>query len=197
MPLITTRASASVTGYGAFLGAAAAATSFESIATVSVGSGGAANVEFTSIPATYTHLQIRGIGRSTLSPDASVNVYLRLNSDTASNYSTHFLTGNGSSAAAGSSANSTFIYTGAVIAAGSTASAFEGSVIDILDYANTNKYKTVRTPAGWDANGSGIVALWSGNWRNTNATTTITLLLNGGNWAQYSHFALYGIKGAA
>jgi hypothetical protein len=40
----------------------AAVGDFESIATVSVGSGGAADVEFTSIPATYTHLQIRGIG---------------------------------------------------------------------------------------------------------------------------------------
>jgi hypothetical protein len=39
-------------------------TSYESIATVTVGGGGAATVAFTSIPATYTHLQIRGIGRS-------------------------------------------------------------------------------------------------------------------------------------
>ena len=194
-PILQSRANASAIGYGAF-SVAAAAGDFESIATVTVGSGGAANIEFTSIPGTYTHLQVRGIGRSTQSPDASVNVYLRLNSDTGSNYSTHYLTGNGSSASAGGAANSTFIYAGAVIAAGSTASAFEGSVIDILDYANTNKYKTTRTLVGWDANGSGIIGLWSGNWRNTNATTTITLLPSGGNWAQYSHFALYGIKGA-
>ena len=44
-------------------GVAPSTTSYESIATVTVGSGGAANVEFTSIPADYTHLQIRGIGR--------------------------------------------------------------------------------------------------------------------------------------
>jgi hypothetical protein len=166
---------------------------YDSLATVTL-SAATASIEFAGIPSTYKHLQIRGIGRSTQTPDTSVNVYLRLNSDSGSNYSTHYLTGNGSSASSGSATSTTFIYTGAVTAAGSTASIFESSVIDILDYANTNKYKTVRTLAGWDANGSGLVSFWSGSWRNTNATTTITLLPNLGNWAQYSQFALYGIK---
>ena len=39
--------------------------SYESIATVTVGSGGSSYIEFTSIPGTYTHLQIRGILRNT------------------------------------------------------------------------------------------------------------------------------------
>jgi hypothetical protein len=39
----------------------AAVGDYESIATVSVGGGGAADVEFTSIPGTYTHLQIRAL----------------------------------------------------------------------------------------------------------------------------------------
>ena len=39
----------------------AAGGDFESIATVTVGGGGAASIEFTSIPGTYQHLQIRGI----------------------------------------------------------------------------------------------------------------------------------------
>jgi len=167
--------------------------SYDSLATVTL-SASTASIEFAGIPNTYKHLQIRGIGRSTQTPDTSVNVYLRLNSDTASNYSTHYLTGNGTSASAGAAASTSFIYAGGVVAAGSTASTFEGSVIDILDYANTNKYKTVRTLAGWDANGSGLVSFWSGSWRNTNATTTITLLPNLGNWAQYSQFALYGVN---
>jgi hypothetical protein len=34
-------------------------TSYESIETVTVGSGGSATVTFSSIPATYTHLQIK------------------------------------------------------------------------------------------------------------------------------------------
>ena len=43
--------------------------SYESIQTVTVGLGGAANVEFTSIPATYTHLQIRGISKTDRADD--------------------------------------------------------------------------------------------------------------------------------
>ena len=65
-------------------------------------------------------------------------------------------------------------------------------IVDILDYANTNKYKTMRALDGFDANGSGYAVLWSGNWRSTSAVSTITI--TGGTFAQYSSFALYGIK---
>jgi len=77
-----------------------------------------------------------------------------------------------------------------------TASVFAAYVIDILDYANTNKYKTSRNLAGYDNNSGGRVSLNSGNWRNTNAITSITLTCRSDNFQQYSQFALYGIKGA-
>ena len=80
--------------------------SYESIETVTVGSGGSATVSFTSIPATYTHLQIRGIARTA----TNVSLGLQFNSDTGSNYSRHFLNGNGSSAASGGAANTTNVY---------------------------------------------------------------------------------------
>ena len=159
--------------------------------TVNVG-GGAANVTFSNIPQTYTHLQVRGIARSTLS-GASCNTILRFNSDTGTNYASHYLTGNGSSGISGSETSSTYIYTGALIASTSLANSFEASVINILDYANTNKFKTVETLAGWDANGSGIVGLWSGHWRSTSAITSMTFLSSSNNLAQYSSFALYGV----
>lgn len=167
---------------------------FESIATVTVGAGGAANVEFSSIPSTYQHLQIRGIVRSSAA-SASQNTLLRLNTDTAANYSTHYLTGNGTTAASGAEANSTYIYAGALPAANTASGRFEAFVIDILDYKDTNKYTTVRTLAGWDANGTGLVALWSGSWRNTAAVNAIRLLPNTGNFIEFSSIALYGIKG--
>ena len=63
-------------------------TSYESIATVSVGSGGAANVEFTSIPGTYTHLQIRAIGQTAGSGQF---VKMQMNSDTTTNYNSHII----------------------------------------------------------------------------------------------------------
>jgi hypothetical protein len=166
---------------------------FESIATVTVGSGGVADISFTSIPSTYQHLQIRYIAR-----DTSTGQYftIQVNGDTSVNsYTWHSLQGDGSSATAASSATGTF--PGAVVnfAAGSTTDIFSAHVIDILDYANTNKYTTFRSLGGYDANGSGVVNLQSNVWTNSNAVTSLKFLYNTGNIAQYSHFALYGIKG--
>jgi len=170
-------------------------TAYESIATVTVGSGGSANVEFTSIPGTYTHLQIRAIART---DRASTGDWLEIqfNSDTAGNYSDHYLTGNGSSASAGGNTSATYMEVNRFPAASSSASIFGAFVTDILDYANTYKYKTIKNLGGNDQNGSGETHLGSGNWRNTNAITSIKILPGGGsNIVQYSHFALYGIKG--
>jgi hypothetical protein len=154
----------------------------------------ASSITFSNIPQDYTHLHIRGIARSTTAA-SSVNTILRFNSDTGANYASHYLTGNGSSGISGNETSSTYIYTGAVIASTSLANSFEACAINILDYSNTNKFKTVATLSGWDANGSGITGLWSGHWRSTSSVTSIILLPNQNNFAQYSSFALYGIKG--
>jgi hypothetical protein len=172
--------------------------SYQSIATVTVGSGGAADVTFSSIPSTYTHLQIRGIGRSTAAQNfAGLRMQVGNGSiDTASNYSAHVLYGDGSSAAATGSANASQMTIGVVSAANDTASSFAGLVLDLLDYANTNKYKTTRSLGSVDLNGSGAVEYHSSAWRSTSAITTVKLFATAGNFAQYSSFALYGIKGA-
>jgi len=165
--------------------------SYESIATVSVGSGGQANVEFTSIPATFTHLQIRGIGRTT--SGTNVDFRIRMNSDTGSNYARHSLRGDGANANAEGNASQVYMWLDRAIP-GAT-DIFGDVVIDILDYANTSKYKTMRGLGGADRNGSGIIALSSGLWMNTSAVTSLTITLETGNFAQYSSIALYGIKG--
>lgn len=189
-PILQSRANASAIGYGAF-SVAAAAGDFESIATVSVGSGGAANVEFTSIPGTYTHLQIRGIGKSTSSP---TDLDIQFNSDTGSNYRAHRLYGDGSSVVADVSTQTTRLDRAGFLAGGT--SVFAANIIDILDYTNTNKYTTVRSLYGYDNNGSGYQFFSSGLWMNTNAITSIKLYPDAGNFVQYTTFALYGIKGA-
>jgi hypothetical protein len=170
---------------------------FESIATVSVGSGGAANVEFTSIPATFTHLQVRAIARTTRT-GSSGNDYLgiKFNSDSGSNYAYHLLYGNGSTVTAQASTSSTTIYNGNAPRDGATASIYGVNVFDILDYANTNKYKTVRTLGGADTNGAGQITFSSGLWMSTSAITSITLSPESDSWKQYSTFALYGIRSA-
>jgi hypothetical protein len=174
----------------------AAAGDYESIATVTVGSGGAANVEFTSIAADWTHLQIRAIHRSARAQDQDF-ISFRLNGDTGSNYAYHLLSGDGSSASVDAAINLTYGSDFFTTAANNTAGIFGASVIDILDYANTNKFKTIRTLSGADRNGAGRMQLHSSLWRSTSAITSIKFYsANSANLVQYSHFALYGIKGA-
>jgi len=168
---------------------------FESIATVTVGAGGSSEINFTSIPATYQHLQIRVLSRDNRAATAN-SVFYRLNSDTGSNYAYHVLAGDGATASANATSSSAFTY-GMIETAASTASnIFTVAVIDILDYANTNKYKTIRTLQGYDANGSGNIRLNSGLWMNTGAVNAFRLYPDGAaSFVQHSHFALYGIKG--
>ena len=170
-------------------------TSYESIATVTVGSGGSSSVTFSSIVGTYSHLQIRGIARTTNAGTGASLIFVRANSDTASNYSTHYVGADGSTAYAGAAANQTNMWNGVAVDNGYPSNTFSGFVLDVLDYANTNKYKTFRVLSGGDGNGYGEIYLFSGNWRSTSAITSLTLNANT-NFSQYSQFALYGIKGA-
>jgi len=169
--------------------------SYESIATVTVGSGGSSSISFSSIPSTYKHLQIRAIMRGT-GTAGTVDYYaLTFNGDTGSNYSTHRLDGNGSTAYAQSSSSGTSILNFCVPNANTTAGIFGAAIFDILDYAATTKNKTVRVPSGADTNGGGQVNFDSGAWYSTAAVTSIGISVPAGNFSQYSSFALYGIKG--
>jgi len=170
------------------------------IATVTVGSGGASSIEFSSIPQSYEHLQIRGLGRSTIA-DTNDFAIIKFNSDSGANYTYHYLRGDGTSASAQGSGYGTSDYlrsAGFISGANATAQVFGTTIIDILDYTNTNKLKTIRTLTGKDANSNnadGRVYLFSMLWGSTSAITTITLTTQA-NWAQYSSFALYGVKRA-
>lgn len=167
---------------------AVAGGSYESIATTVLGSGGSSSFDFTSIPSTYKHLQLRIICKSS----GGSQVYLRFNSDTGSNYTEHDLIGNGSSATAYGGANISIAPQGQTA---TTSNTFGAYIIDILDYGSTSKYKTVRGLNGADMNGSGTIGLFSNLWRSTSAISTITISSDSGKtFDQYSHFALYGIK---
>jgi hypothetical protein len=163
-------------------------TSFDSIATTTVGAGGSSSITFSSIPSTYTHLQIRGIVRT----GSDQSVLVTFNSS-GSTYKNHYLEGTGTSAIAGAETNSGIaLYAVSV----SMANTFSGFVWDILDYTDTNKNKVLRALNGFDKNGTGYIDLDSGLWVNTSAITSITVAPTGGTtFQQYSHFALYGIKG--
>ena len=176
---------------------------YESIATVSVGSGGASSISFTSIPNTYTHLQIRYIAASTRATYGFDQLYMQVNSDTGSNYSAHQLAGTGSVATATAYSSVTSMLVGDRGIGAAMPSTFGAGVMDILDYANTNKYKTIRALNGVDNNGTydgtyyPYITFMSGLWQSTSAITGVSFTAQNGNFKQYSHFALYGIKAAA
>lgn len=176
--------------------------SYESIATVTVGAGGSSSISFTSIPSTYKHLQIRYTGRANTSSNYAQSVYIRFNSDSGSNYARHWLsayTGGYADTVSTAEINQTRMdMFGGLSSANWTTEMQGAGVIDILDYENTNKFKTVRSLAGAEGNSAStlisILGLSSGLWRSTSAITSIELLCNG-SFVQYSQFALYGIKG--
>jgi hypothetical protein len=171
-------------------------TSYESIATIAA-SGSTDSLTFSSIPTGYTHLQIRGIATVAYSSSDFGTVGIRLNGDTATNYSRHFIRGFRSGATnyaqSGAAASTTFAEAGLAYLINN--SLYTGvNVIDILDYANTNKYKTIRGLSGAHWNTAGANQFGSGLWRNTAAITSVTVYGTNGTFGSNSTFALYGIK---
>ena len=168
---------------------------FESIASTTISSGTVSYIEFTGIASTYKHLQLRLIGRSNVGVSGNDNYWITFNGDTTSSYSNHYLLGSGSSAGAGAITSASSMLIARTPGTSATANAFGAAIVDILDYANTNKNKTVRSLTGADLNGSGDIFLFSGAWLKTNAITSIKIegMASSSN-ALYSSFALYGVK---
>lgn len=165
----------------------------EPIATTVVGSGGVNSVIFNDIPQTYKHLQVRVLAKDTTAVTPQIN--LNYNSDLGANYTRHRLIGNGSAASAVGNADLSYIPLLASAGLPSASNTFGVLIIDILDYTNTNKFKTTRVLSGQDSNGSGGVDFTSGLWRSTDPISNIVFTLSTPNFAQYSRFSLYGIKG--
>lgn len=164
------------------------------------GTGSSGTITFSSIPSTYTHLQIRYIARS----DAATTnrtITIRLNSDSASNYAYHNLYGDGASVTASGANATTGMIQRVIPAASATSNVMGVGLIDIHDYASTTKNKTLRSITGTDCNGIAPstdwqISLQSGLWVNTNAITSISLISSTGNFTTASTFALYGVKGS-
>jgi hypothetical protein len=174
-----------------------ATSAFDSLGAVLV-STATSTITFSSIPQTYQHLQIRAITRNNRNDDGSQSTTMSLNGDTTfTNYRSHLLYGGGTSAASESAQLSG--YYGAIgftPAANFLANTFSSQVIDLLDYTNTSKNKTVRTLWGTESNGgSSYAGMSSFLWMSNSAITSISISsYPSASFVQHSHFALYGIK---
>ena len=161
---------------------------FVKIATVTVGSGGATSLEFSSIPSTYTDLCIKLSPRSTNS-SATYGATIQFNSST-SNFSYRALYGNGSSAG---SYSDTATWLGEVPAATSTSNTFGNVEIYIPNYAGST-YKSFSIDNVGENNATAARAdLIAELWSNTAAITNIKVE-SAVNFAQYSTATLYGIS---
>ena len=170
---------------------------FESIATVTVGAGGSSSISFTSIPSSYSHLQIRMMARCGSTAGGGNYLSMNFNSDAGSNYSYHAMNteGAGSASAAGLASQGT-VYLQRIANDNDTSGTQGVLITDILNYASTSINKTVRSLGGFDANGSGRIYINSSVWLNaSNAISSITIAPESSVFKEYSSFALYGIKG--
>jgi len=167
------------------------ATTYEAIATVTVGSGGAANIEFTSIPATYTDLVVRLSARCSFA-GITGNLAIEFNSSSAS-FSRRTARGNGSAASSTSGSDN---YIGDIVGNDATGSTFSNNEIYIPNYTGSNN-KSYSVDLVTENNATEAWQYFvAGLWSNTSAITSIKLLPFSQSWTfnQYSTATLYGIK---
>jgi hypothetical protein len=160
------------------------ASTYEKIATTTLGSD-TATVTFSSISGSYTDLVLVENGKVTSGASYS---RIRFNSDTGSNYSGTYLSGNGTAAATERFSNMTFMVVASLAAVETNFN--HNAIINIQNYSNSTTYKTVLARLNNAATATdSAVALW----RSTSAITSIDYYLNSGSWATGSTFTLYGI----
>jgi hypothetical protein len=173
------------------------ANTYIPIATVTVGSGGAANIEFTSIPQTYTDLLVKASLRDNRTDSPVTDTVITFNSS-GSGYSIRMLYGDASFSTPGSATTS-----GAVYIAGqyqntnqTTSNTFSNTEIYIPNYTSSNN-KSISVDAVTETNGTPIYAsIVAGLWANSSVISSIKLAPMYGTLAyvQHSSATLYGIK---
>jgi len=167
---------------------------FELIASSTVGSGGQAAIDFTSIPATFTDLCLKLSLRTTTGsfPDGS----LQFNNDTGSNYRWRNLYGSGSAAGSNNGGTTTSIAFGTLVGSSETASTFTSSEIYIPNYAGSTQ-KSVSADSVTENNATtAYMAILAGLWTSTSAITSVKFTTSAAAFAQYSTAYLYGVKNA-
>jgi hypothetical protein len=168
------------------------AATYEPIQTYTA-SGSSAEINFTSIPSTYTDLVL--IIGSVATTSGAPNICFQYNGDTASNYSATYIEGNGSSAGSTRRSNQSLFTEAMNISLGG--STLSNVILNIQNYSNATTYKTtlIRTnePSTTYAGVGAAVVLWR---KTPEAINAIKIYLLSGNFASSSTFTLYGIKAA-
>ena len=195
MPFLSSIASGSARGYGfgrAIAASAGATNSYFPIASYTVTTA-QSSITFAGIPQNFTHLEIR-CGLNGTAAGTFGNGRMGFNGDSGANYSSHNMYGYASATGAQSEVSGSRMYTQIYTSLASTSSYLGVAVIDILDYANTNKYKTTKSLNGIEFNSDGSTRFSSGNWRNTAAITSVEFVIDSGNFNVGSNISIYGVN---
>jgi hypothetical protein len=178
-------------GLGAASAASNSVTPYDGYESIATAYPTGTTATFSSIPSTYTHLQVRVMSRSARTGSSADELFMTINSTSLTR--NHYLLGTGSSALSGSA---TAGWVGISTAASAASNIFGTTIIDILDYADTNKNKTVRSLSGFDSNGGGEMYLLSNFINSTTAISTLAFTCSGSNtFASGTVIELYGIRG--
>jgi hypothetical protein len=157
------------------------------ISSVTVGSGGAASIDFNSIPQTYTDLCVKFSIRPTTSSDS---IAIKFNSSTTGYSSKNLEGGNSSVTSSTSPASGRYIN----YAVTTTASTYTNGEVYIPNYAGST-YKSIQADAVGEANAAIAYIDMNGIlWSNTAAITSVTFYIVSYNIEQYSTASLYGIS---
>jgi hypothetical protein len=169
------------------------ANTYVAIATVTVGSGGASSIDFTSIPQTYTDLVVKVSARSDKTGQSYENIGINFNGSSSNLSDKTLYTINGTSASSSTDASLGII--GQAALADATANTFGNTEAYIPNYTGSN-YKSFSGDGVNENNTTAATLMLSaGLWSNTAAITSITLIpLYGTKFLQYSTATLYGIK---
>ena len=171
------------------------ATTYTLISSVTVGSGGAANIEFTSIPSTYTDLIIKMSLRSSNTGNIAKRTGIRFNgASTDANLSTSLAYGDGS--ITGGFTTSTG-FTAWMPDGSATASGFSNIEVYITNYAGSNN-KPFSIDGVMENNATAAYGgLFVGLWSDSSAINSIKIFeVDANNLVQYSTAYLYGISNA-
>lgn len=152
-------------------------------------------IQFTNIPQTFSHLQIRVHGRSNYATGGWGGTYFN-GSPVAGDYPAHSIGGDGASLSIGAYTNNWNQLIPNVNNSmpwiNSTAGVYGVYIWDLLDYTSTTKNKVIKVIGGYDGNGAGFAMHGSGMRLNTAAVTQIQISSLGG-FAVGSRADLYGI----
>lgn len=163
----------------------------EKIETITVGSGGAASIDFTNIPQTYDDLLLNLSLRDGTQAAVSLNCRFKLNGSTTFNTTNRWLRGSGSAAATSSGTDISVLYPGT----STTASTFGSTYVYFSSYANTTTNKSFSVDCVTEHNATEAYAwLAAGFYNSTSAISRINIFPDSTNiFAQHSTATLYGI----